>query len=578
MHVRLTTALGSTSLPRDTRLYDARCPIHRGSGCATRCPITSRPSKRVLLACAMLTACAPEASEPGPRPDAAGTDTAVTGDDRTPSNDLSMFDGVVPVDSADMTTPLPDRVVADTSETPPVPKDVPASMDVVVSPDTPTTTTPLFDLAAIRDPSTAACTYGTARTVSREGATVEVRDLSFRSWEVVDGVSRTITLRGYYARPTGLQGRAAGIVLAHGLGGAADEGAAAGLAARVRATVIAYTGPGGGTVPANTSEGLPSGHDRGRRMFDSIPDPRGSWFWGHVVGALRALTCLAHHPLVDPTRLGMTGYSAGAVATLLAAGVDDRIVAAVPLSGTLAWDVATRSPNAWQHELLRNAGLDTNAPAWTRLMDTVVSLDRVRDTRAQVLMVNGTTDEFFPLTAHMATFLALPATRRRTSLAANFDHGCYGLTGGESRTSIEARADLRAKGAQQAWFGHFLTGHPDYARLPASPTLSLSPAGAGTLVTATVDESVGALPVEDVRFWWSGDRALTFLGVELPRRSAGVYATVVPVTVGVDSVVFVDVQYRTRAPLGTERFSLSSPPVFADALIPQVRRIGACVP
>lgn len=444
--------------------------------------------------------------------------------------------------------------------------------------DVPVVTGPLFDLAAIRDARGAACAYGAARTVFHEGGLVEVRDASYQSWESIDGALVPITIRGYLARPLGLSGRSAGVILAHGLGGAADEGAAAGLAVRVRTTVLAYTGPGGGTMPSNTSGGRAATYDRGRRMFDTIPDPRGSWFWGHVTAAMRGVTCLAAHPDVDAARLGMTGFSAGSVATLVAAGTDDRIRAAVALSGTLAWDVATRAPNAWQHGLLRAAGLDTSSPAWTRLMETVVSLDRVRGTAGEVLMMDGTTDEFFPLTAFVPTFEALPAARRRMSLAGNFDHGCYSLTGIESRTAIEDRADVRAKGGQQMWFGRFLTGAADYARLPASPTMMLTPAAGATLVTALVDETVSALPVEEVRFWWSGDRALTFASVALARRAANVYAAVVPVSVGPDTVVFVDAQHRTRALIAPGRFSLSSPPVFASTLVPQIRGMTSCTP
>jgi len=518
---------------------------------------------------ALLAGCAPSDDVSPPVVEAGVVDLPATQDDRALPDDRPVADAAT-LDSPDASAP------SDAADV--VNLDSPAAPPPADAVDAPPVMGPLFDLAAIRDARGAACTYGSARTVFHEGALVQVRDASYQSWESIDGVLVPITIRGYLARPAGLSGRSAGVILAHGLGGAADEGAAAGLAARTGTTVLAYTGPGGGTLPSNTSGGRASAYDRGRRMFDTLRDPRGSWFWGHVTAAMRGLTCLASHPEVDGSRLGMTGFSAGSVATLVAAGTDDRIVAAVALSGTLAWDVATRAPNAWQHSLLTAAGLDTTSPGWTRLLETVVSPDRVRGTAGNVLMMNGTTDEFFPLTAHLATFDALPPARRRMSLSGNFDHGCYSLTGIESRAAIEERADLRAKGAQRMWFGRYLTGVSDYARLPSSPTMTLTPAAGATLVTALVDETVSALPVEEVRFWWSGDRALTFASVALARRSANVYAAVVPVSVGPDAVVYVDAQFRTRALVSPGRFSLSSPPVFASTLVPQIRRIMTCTP
>lgn len=490
-----------------------------------------------------------------PAPDRAPLD--VLASDRTMASDDAPSDLGLP----DGPSVAPDALAADT---PAPPVDAPAP--------------PLFDLSLIRDPATADCAYDAPRTVLRDGVPVQVTPMRYRSWESVDGVLVPITIRAYAARRADASGALPGVVLAHGLGGSSDQGQAAGLAARIGTVVIAYTGPGGGTTPENTSEGHGAGAAMGYRLFDVTRDPRGTWFWGHIVAAMRGLTCLEARPDVDRRRLGVTGFSAGGVATLVTAGVDDRVRAAVPLSGTLAWDRATRSPNAWQHALLRLAGLTTASPEWSRLLDTVASLDRVRGTSAQVLMVDGTTDEFFPLTAFDATWEALPADRRRISLAANFDHGCFALSGIEPRANIEERADLRAGGAQRMWFGHWFGTDPDVARVPAQPTMTVTPVGPGSLVAAAVDESVGSLDVEQVKVWWSGDRAFAFGSVDLRRTAPGVWGAATAFGVSDDSVMYVDVQYRSRALLDPLRFSLSSRPMLAASLVPTIRRQDSCTP
>ncbi len=492
--------------------------------------------------------------------DAATTDAApsdlgardASGSRDAEASDLSLPD--VAVDAA----ALADRPAPDGS-----PADAGGDAEWVDARATDAGPPPLFDLPAIRDPTTADCRFEGHRQVFRAGALLDVWDLSFSSWESREGVLESIRMRGFAARPAGAEG-IPGVVGAHGLGGFSEEGHATGLAARVRTFVAVYTGPGGGTEPGNTSEGLPAGHDGGRRMFDVLPDPRGSWFWGHAVAAMRALTCVEHHPAVDPTRLGMTGFSAGGVATLMSAGVDDRIAAAVPLSATGRWDLAVRAPNAWQHGLLAEAGLDAESPEWLALVAALGPARLVAGTSAAVLMVNGTTDEFFPLTAHVATYDAIP-TEKRTALVGNFDHGCYALSGVESADTIEARADLRAGGGQRMWFGHHFGTDPAFRELPAEPTLVVENVAAAAVATATIDRPGD---VRRAHYWWSSDDAFLFGNVELERQG-DVWAAIVP-PVGANTVYYVDVEYRAG-------FALASRPHVPEALVPRIRAVNSCL-
>lgn len=214
----------------------------------------------------------------------------------------------------------------------------------------------------IENKADATCVFSNQHSGFKDGVSLDVWNLDYVSHESIGGKLQKIALKSFAARPKG-SGVLPGVVQAHGLGGFAKESHATGLAALTGAFVIAYTGPGGGDAADNTSQGLPSGHDSGKRMFDVFPDIRGSWFWGHAMAARRAVTCLTTRPDVDPTRLGITGFSAGGVTSFLVGGADARIKAAVPLSGVLAWDVATQSANAWQHVLLQKAGYSRRRPA-----------------------------------------------------------------------------------------------------------------------------------------------------------------------------------------------------------------------
>lgn len=439
---------------------------------------------------------------------------------------------------------------------------------------------PLFDMGMIADPSTASCTFTNRRTATRNGVSLDLFDVSYTSWESIDGALVPITIRGYAAKPRGATGPMPGVVQAHGLGGFADEANATGPAALLGMFVIAYTGPGGGDIPANTSEGRPAGFEMGRRMFDTVPDPRGTWFWGHSVAGMRGITCLTTRAEVDSTRLGMTGYSAGGVATLISSGADDRIVASVPLSASLRWEIATESPYAWQHDLLTEAGYDTSSPQWLALVAAIDAEDLLGTTNTAIWMVNGTSDEFFPLPAHMATYDAFDHQSRRLSFVGNGDHGCLlavGVPGVDSASDIQARADLRAQGAQRAWFHHHFGTDSTYSCIPAEPTLTATPAGATTALSATVDESCGSLDLVSVDVWWSGDGGLTYISTQLDRVGAGSYAKLVP-PIDPSSVIVADALYSDGALVFPERLSVSSRPRLPASFVPRILSTTCALP
>ena len=82
--------------------------------------------------------------------------------------------------------------------------------------------------------------------------------------------------------------------------------------------------------------------------LDAVESPRNSNWFLVLIGARRAITFLEKQPEVDATRIGVFGHSMGGKLTTNLAGIDKRIVAAVPScggSGDLAEDSKTkRSP------------------------------------------------------------------------------------------------------------------------------------------------------------------------------------------------------------------------------------------
>ena len=500
-------------------------------------------------------------------PDAAAAIADTQADVADAGAEAIATDAAAPVDA------LADAVESGTPEAdvsaPDIVPDLPPAQDVALTPP------PLFDLEQIGDAASAKCTFSNQHTVVKDGVVLTAWDLSYQSWESVDGVLKPIMIKAFAARPGSAQ-ILAGVVQAHGLGGYAQESHATGTAALLGMFVIAYTGPGGGTDATNTSEGQPSGSNKGYRMFDVIKDIRGSWFWGHATAAMRAVTCLTTRPDIDQSHLGMTGFSAGGVVTLLSAGHDPRLSAAVPLSGTLAWASAVQSPTAWQHNLLKSAGLTVASPEWLALQAGLIDPGpALATTKAKVLMIDGTTDEFFPLTAFEATFGALPGPDHQVSLAANFDHGCYKVSGVESATAIEDRATLHASGGQRAWFRHWFGTDGNYSYFPKAPTVQVAVQGAVTFVAAQVDTGGTKLSVADVKVWASGDDAFVWANQTLDCKGA-VCSKLVPVVLGPTTSYYIDVTYKTKG-LIPETFAVSSLPVLAGGLVPHIRGMDNCL-
>lgn len=181
---------------------------------------------------------------------------------------------------------------------------------------------------------------------------IQLWEIRYNSWEFVAGQMQTVSIHGYYAKPASLNYGPA-VVLAHGLGGQADAGALARFVAQHGVAALYYSGPGCGR-----SGGRPF---HLRLLFDTLPDARGSWLWSHAVAGSRAITVLRTLPWTDPNRIGMSGFSMGAMTVLNVNGFDNRLRCAIAISGTGGLRTAAEN-GGWINHLLHASGLSRNSP------------------------------------------------------------------------------------------------------------------------------------------------------------------------------------------------------------------------
>jgi hypothetical protein len=131
----------------------------------------------------------------------------------------------------------------------------------------------------------------------------------------------------YIAYPEKPSGRMPAVVLVHGGAGRAFQDWAKMWADRGYVALAMDhfgNGPDGKPLP-----------DGGPNIGDPFaePDIREGWPYHAVADVVRAVSLLASMPEVDPKRIGVTGVSWGGYLTCIAAGLDDRLKAAVPVYG-----------------------------------------------------------------------------------------------------------------------------------------------------------------------------------------------------------------------------------------------------
>lgn len=179
-----------------------------------------------------------------------------------------------------------------------------------------------------------------------DGMTVQMLSYAIGTFK-----SQKSRMGGYYAFPTKLKESVPGLLHMHGGGQRASREMAEAAAANGYACISINWGG----KPMADQKADDSGTDWGAldatqdghnghysslkpddKTLDKFVSPRNNNWFMIVLAARRALTFLQQQPHVDPERLGVTGHSMGGKLTVMTAGIDPRVKAAVPSCGGTA--------------------------------------------------------------------------------------------------------------------------------------------------------------------------------------------------------------------------------------------------
>lgn len=145
------------------------------------------------------------------------------------------------------------------------------------------------------------------------------------------------------------------------------------------------------------------GPDQGRaEKFESIGEDVGDDWPYHAVGnVILAHSLVRSFPEVDINRTAVTGISWGGYTTCLAASIDTRFAAAVPVYGCgfLHEGESVQKPAIDELEL---------KDEWVKLYDPSSYL---KACRVPILFVNGTNDKHYPLDSYAKSYESVPGDR-----------------------------------------------------------------------------------------------------------------------------------------------------------------------
>lgn len=154
------------------------------------------------------------------------------------------------------------------------------------------------------------------------------------------------------------------------------------------------------------------------------PDgPRGSFFYYSVIAALRGITVLQSIPEINPSLVGLCGFSQGGFATLIANGVESKYQ-------RLKFAVDLAAPGNWNKEFLETSifsywfDIEWGTEKCQIFLEAFDPINYAPLAYAPTLMICGTNDENFPLQLFTETFEKFPEPKA-LSLLPGHDHLVY---------------------------------------------------------------------------------------------------------------------------------------------------------
>ncbi|MBT3269004.1 hypothetical protein HN371_17785 [Candidatus Poribacteria bacterium] len=380
-----------------------------------------------------------------------------------------------------------------------------------------------------------------------DGVTLTLREFSYLSheWNGED-----IRIAGHLAAPASEAALPAMVLVTDGMGGAKRMAAAENIVA----LAIDRVGEGASTGPKDDYKNWLD--------IDEGTDIRNSWMHHYVMSAMRAITYLTGLDDVRADAIGVSGTSRGGVCSLLTSAVDDRVALSLPIAATGDMVRTETYPDNWIASIFLALGGKTNdSPAFLRFARHYDPVQYVGDFHGLVWIVNGTQDEFFPITSTVALMGGDGPTR--VEAIYDGDHGYYGNDQGLFDSYLNTGIGPRLAGCASKAIRAVLHGK---GVLPTTPTLDVSVGGTTLSGRATID---AADEIVAAQLIYSVDGAYTFSRVPLGRGDATAeeWRASAELDAGTGLAAFVEVEYRDDD--GT--YYLTSVPHLSEGFAPRIR-------
>lgn len=202
------------------------------------------------------------------------------------------------------------------------------------------------------------------------------------------------------------------VLLMHGSFGDAESMAYFGeLLATKGYVALAISGPGqgGSTGPPETNE----------NRLNLTSGPYYSYYYRLLYSAMRGITFLTELPFVNASRIAAAGASQGGLESLWLSALDDRLRTVVPIVAGGNFSLLVYSGSLALGHL--PSGVRLNDPESELLAKYFDPLAYVTRSKVPVLMLVGTSDEFFPLGSYNQTYSSL-ASERAILIVPNAGH------------------------------------------------------------------------------------------------------------------------------------------------------------
>jgi hypothetical protein len=384
-----------------------------------------------------------------------------------------------------------------------------------------------------------------SETVETEGGvTVNLREFSYLS-HVWDGAD--IRIAGHLAAPVSETPLPAMVLVTDGMGGAKRIAATH----NVIALAIDRVGEGDSTGPTDTYDNWLD--------LDEGTDIRNGWMHHYVMSAVRAITYLTSLDEVQKDAIGVSGMSRGGVCSLLTSAVDDRVALCVPLAATGDMARTETYPDNWIASVFLGLGGKTNdSVAFRRFVESYDPLSYLGQFHGLVWLVNGTQDEFFPITSTVA--LMGGGGEKRLEAIYDGDHGHYGNDAGRFDT-YDNNAAIWVRLTQ--CLGKAIRAGLHGGDLPETPELTVSLDGATLSAEAAID---GTDETVAVQFIYSTDGAYTFERTPMT-QGEGAWRSTATVDAAQSLATFVEVEYKDDV----GHYYLTSVPTLSPGFAPRIR-------